>query len=188
MFLGKYLIRQILVDSKNRIWVGDYDYNGVFVYVKNQNNKTIILNLRNSDDDPQTLSSDRIRYMYEDRSSNIWVGTEDGLNKLPAAKNFIQYKYFPLRETSLGGRVVSSIFEEGENYLWVGYGGSGIDRIDLNTQQITHFNSIAKNENSLSSNDISCIFEDKNGLLWIGTTYNGLNKFNPKKNIMNIPS
>ncbi len=177
-------IRQILKDHFSKIWIGTYDYRGLFYYDKNEGRKRLdnnVLNtLINEEDNPNSISCDRIRWMYEDRNDNIWIGTEDGLNKLPATKPFIQYRHFPLRNTSLGGKVVSSICEGKNNTLWVGLGGDGFDKIDLNTDVIVHFNHYTDKQHSLSNYDVITIYEDKNGIIWIGTRYGGLNRFDPR--------
>ena len=180
-------IRQILKDHFGKLWIGTYDYRGLFYYDKNEEKKRFDHNglnaLLNEEDNPNSISSNRVRWMYEDRNNNLWVGTEDGLNKLPATKPFLQYRHFPLRKTSLGGKVVSSIYEGDNNILWVGFGGGGFDKIDLKTDAITHFNHYANDTFSLSDWDVITIHEDKNGIIWIGTMSGGLNRFNPKTGI-----
>ena len=177
-------IRQILKDHFGKYWIGTYDYRGLFYYDKfpdkKQLNGNVLSAFLNEEDNPKSLSSNRIRWMYEDRNFNIWIGTEDGLNELPATKSFVQYRRFPLRKSSLGGNVVSSICEGKNNSLWVGFGGGGFDKIDLNTNAISHFNHYSDQQHGLSNYDVVTIYEDKKGSVWIGTRYGGLNLFNPQ--------
>jgi len=176
-------IRQIIKDSFGKLWVGTYDYRGLFALPAGFENKGAAASLfafRNEEDNPNSLSTDRIRWLYEDRNQNLWIGTEDGLNKLPATKSFIQYRHFPIRPTSLGGKVVSSICEGKNNMLWVGYGGGGFDKINLSKNSITHFNRGSAKTKSLSNYDIISMHEDDEGILWLGTFNGGLNRFDPK--------
>jgi ligand-binding sensor domain-containing protein len=181
-------IRQILKDHFGKYWIGTYDYRGLFYYDKTGERKrsgnNILNAFLNEEDNPNSISADRIRWLYEDRNNNLWIGTEDGLNKLPATKQFLQYRHFPLRETSLGGRVVSSFCEGENNSLWVGFGGMGFDKIDLNSSSISHFNHYTDKQHSLSNYDVVTLYEDKRGLVWIGTQYGGLNLFNPKTGVV----
>ncbi len=108
------------------------------------------------------------------------AGTEEGISKLSSTKEFIQYRYLSARKNTLGGKVVSSIIGGKENILWVGYAGSGFDKIDLVNNSITHIKNIPGNPNSLSVNDVVALYVDKNGIVWIGTSYGGLNRFDPK--------
>jgi len=173
-------IRLAFKDSENRLWIGTYDYVGLFL-ITTEKSKSNLFYFRNEEDDINSLSSSRVRWVYEDRKGNFWIGTEDGLNKLPFKNNFIQYRHLPIRKTSINGRVVSSIFQGKDATLWVGYGGSGFDKIDLSSNKITHY--VQNNsENSLSNNDVVNIYEDHNGTVWIGTMNGGLNKFDTKSN------
>ncbi|MBU0473621.1 MAG: hypothetical protein KKF62_05615 [Bacteroidetes bacterium] len=180
-YFNDLTFRKIITDSRGRIWAGTYSYNGIYLFTGKNNIYSEKIILQYSDDDSFTLTNNRIRWIYEDNLNNIWVGTEDGLNKLPETKNFFQYKYFPLRNSSIGGRVVSSIFE-GKNNLWVGYGGGGFNSFDLNNNQIKHFVNNPNKQNSPSSNDVVILYEDKKSNLWIGTSNAGLNRYNPHLN------
>lgn len=175
-------IRQTLVDHTGKLWIGSYDYQGLFVLSSGESFNSSFVHLINEDDDPYSLICQRIRWLYEDRQNNIWIGTEDGLNKLPKTKAFQQFKYKPTRKNTLGGRVTSSIFEGRNNNLWVGFGGSGFDKIDLKTDRITHFKNRTETSNSLSTNDVISLIEDRNGIVWIATSNGGLNRYNPSTN------
>ncbi|MBU0711674.1 hypothetical protein KJ762_03165 [bacterium] len=173
-------IRQIIRDRQSRIWAGSYEYHGLFQFINKKNGGTRFTHFEREDDNPNSLISNRIRCIYQDSRNNIWIGTEDGLNKLPAVKPFIQYRYLPVRKTSLGGRVVSSIVEGKNNVLWIGLGGGGFDRIDKTTNTITHFKHDPNNSNSLTEDDVVTIYEDRYGILWIGTRNGGLNRYDPQ--------
>ncbi len=175
-------IRQTLVDYKNRIWIGGYNYSGLFLLEQDLTGTLKVTHLSNDENNSHSLVCNRIRYLYEDRQKNLWIGTEDGLNKLKMNESFVQYRYMPAKNTALGGRVVSSIIEGKNKKLWIGFGGAGFDRIDLKSNKIDHFRFNPKDKNSLSADDIVTMYEDKNGLLWIGTSNNGLNLFNPATN------
>lgn len=177
-------IRQIIKNHSGKYWIGLYEYGGLFYYDKNELikgiGKNVLSHFLNEEDNTKSLSSNRIRWMYEDRNNNLWIGTEDGLNKLPATKQFAQYRRFPLRKSSLGGKVVSAILEDANRTLWVGFGGGGFDKIDLKSGAISHFNNYSSTGNSLSNYDVTTIYEDKKGNIWIGTRDGGLNQFFPQ--------
>ena len=177
--LFETVIRQTIIDKQGRIWVASFDYRGIFLFEKSNADNFKIIRLQKEDDNLQSISNDRIRWIFEDQKNNLWIATEDGLNKLPEMKIFFQYRHFPLRKTSLGGRIVNNIFENKNNILWVGIGGGGFDKIDLSNQKISHFKNDPKNPNSLISDDVTSVYEDKNGILWIGTSNAGLDSYNP---------
>ncbi|MDP3580741.1 MAG: two-component regulator propeller domain-containing protein, partial [Ignavibacteria bacterium] len=175
-------VRQALTDHTGKLWIGTYNYQGMYVVSNHATYGSSFVRLLNEDDDPYSLICQRIRWLYEDKQKNIWIGTEDGLNKLPKTKDFEQFKYMPSREYSLGGRVVSSIYEGRNNILWVGFGGNGFDKINLKTNQITHFKSGSPGSNTLNVSDVISLIEDSEGIIWIGTNSGGLNRYNPKTN------
>lgn len=178
--LSTAAIRHTLQDSKGRTWIGTFDYKGLLLIEQDYAGKRIYTHLRKQSDDPSSLVCDRIRELYEDKRGNIWIGTEDGLNKLPMLKSFFQFRYMPLRKNSLGGRVVSSILEGNNNLLWIGYNGGGFDCIDLKTNIRTHYRAEPQNKNGLSADDVITIYEDKSGIIWIGTSNGGLNHFDKR--------
>lgn len=184
-------IRQTLTDHKKRKWIGTYNYQGIFLLETDASGNTNFTHLINDEDNTPSLVCNKIRWLYEDRQHNIWIGTEDGLNKLQMTKQFNQFRYLPFMKMSLTSRVVSSIVEGKNRILWIGFGGGGFDKIDLNTNDIRHFGFTGGDPNSLSANDVVTLYEDKSGILWIGTSDKGLNRFDPKtgryKHYLNIP-
>ena len=178
----KTAIRKTFINHSGELWIGTYDYHGLYLNEMNSKENKNFICLRNEPEDPYSLVCDRIRWIYEDRQKNLWIGTEDGLNKLPKIKPFTQFKYLPKHKNGLAGRVVSSIVEGKNNILWIGYGGNGFNKINLLTNSIEHFNQDKKNPNSLNVDDVTALYEDEQGILWVGTSYGGLNRFNPKTN------
>lgn len=176
-------IRQTLRDSYDRLWIGSYEYQGLFMIGRDSKGETQIHRFVKEEDDPQSLTMNRIRWIYEDSKKNIWIGTEDGLNKLPSVKPFVHFRFFPSRKISLGGRVISGIIEGQDSILWVGFAGAGFDKIDLRKNYNQHFNHDPNNANSLNEDDVTAIFDDRFEKIWIGTTHSGLNSFDPKTNL-----
>lgn len=176
-------IRQFMKDSKGRIWIGTYNYQGLYLLEKDDSNNLQLTRLIVEQDDPHSLICDRIRWIYQDKIGNIWLGTEDGLGKLASTKSFTQHRYMPLRKNSLGGKAVSNILEGKDSLLWLGYNGGGFDLYNLMTDKIIHYKNEPNNRNSLSANDVITLYEDKDGILWIGTNDGGLNRFDRRRNL-----
>jgi len=170
-------IRQVLRDSRNRLWIGTYEYRGLFLIEGEERGE--LHHLRHEEDDPGSLISDRIRWLYEDRRGNLWIGTEDGLNKLPAYQPFHSMTFRPMRPNSLGGKIVSSICPGRDSLLWIGFNGAGFDRLDLRSGAISHFKPAMNGANALSDEDVVTLYEDRFGILWIGTSRGGLNRYDP---------
>ncbi len=175
-------IKHIIKDRKGNYWAGTYDYLGLYSIRPGNGPASEILHYSVFENDPNSLISNRIRWLYEDKRNNIWIGTEEGISKLPSYKSFVQFKYIPENEIHLGGKVVSSIIEGEDDILWIGYGGSGFDKLDLKSEKIFHYKNEQGNINSLSNDDVVSLYLDRNGVLWISTSTGGLNSYDTKKN------
>ena len=171
-------VRQVLRDSRGRLWIGTYEYRGLFL-MEEVEGRAVMRHLRHEEDNPESLISDRIRWLYEDRRGNLWIGTEDGLNKLPAYQPFHKMTYRPMRPNSLGGKIVSSICPGRDSVLWIGFNGAGFDHLDLRSGAITHFKPAAGKANALSDEDVVTLYAERSGILWIGTSRGGLNRYDP---------
>ena len=81
-------------------------------------------------------------------------------------------------ETSLSQDRVLAIYEDNRGNFWVGTSGEGLNLLNRNTGEFTHFKTLSKNSLSISSNRILSIYQDSKDRLWIGTGGGGLNLFN----------
>ena len=129
--------------------------------------------------DPNTLSSNDIRAIYEDRSGRLWVGTwGGGLNCFDRrTERFTRYKHQPGVAGSISHNEILAIFEGRSGSLWVGTGGGGLNRLDLTTMQFERFDTTTDGT-GLSDRTVHTILEDRTGTLWIGTD-KGLDLFDP---------
>jgi len=136
-------------------------------------------------DNPNSLGSNDVLAIYEDRSGTLWIGTRGGLNKLvPSTKEgsplaFIHFKTNPNDTNSLSNNYVTSICEDRSGRLWIGT-RDGLNKLVPSDRGgsspiFSHWINEPGNPNSLSNNYVTSICEDRSGGLWIGTR-DGLNK------------
>jgi signal transduction histidine kinase/ligand-binding sensor domain-containing protein len=108
--------------------------------------------------------------IYEDRDSNLWIGTyRGGLNKFKDGK----FTSFTTKE-GLADDSVWTIYEDRGANLWI-----GTER-GLNKFKDGKFTSFSTKD-GLSSDIVKRVYEDKDGNLWIGTFGGGLNRFKDGK-------
>ena len=127
-----------------------------------------------------SLSSNDVRAILEDRRGNLWIGTYGGgLNLFNRdSGQFTHYTHNAEIASSLADNRVMSIYEDKLGNLWIGTRGGGLDRMDRNTGRFTHFRHDPKDPASLSGDFVRTIYEDHTGKLWIGT-YNGVSIMDP---------
>ncbi len=123
------------------------------------------------------LSQNFIYSMIQDKDGFLWFGTADGLNRYDGYQ-FKVYKYDPDDIHSIADNSILSLLEDSKGNLWIGTGKGGLDRLDPETERISHFRSPWGNtEESVGS--INALVEGSNGQLWVGTT-KGAWRLNPE--------
>lgn len=132
---------------------------------------------RNDPENPNSLSNDFIRIIYEDRDGIFWIGTEGGgLNKFDKKSGtFAAYKSDLKNPNSLSNDYIFSIHEDKNGILWLGTFGGGLNKFDRQTGTFKYYTT----ENGLPSDAIYGILEDEKGNLWMSTN-NGLSEFDPR--------
>lgn len=169
-------INRIIQDSNQNIWIAT-NGGGLSKYDRAKDQFT---NYLHDPEDEHTLSSNFITSIYEDRSGAIVVGTLQGLNFLiPETGIVTRYK---TREDNLNGLkdgLITTLFEDDNNFLWIGTEKEGLYRLDREEDTFTNFKSSNADSKSISDNWIVTLYNDRNGDLWVGTQSGGLNKFDP---------
>lgn len=81
------------------------------------------------------LSSSNVNALYQDRRGDIWIATENGLNRYDGLY-FHTYKHDPSDPHSLAHNVVRSFAEDGQGRLLVG-GENGVQYYDFRTDSFS---------------------------------------------------
>ncbi len=115
----------------------------------------------------QGLKHDVIGCMLQDKSGNLWFGTDAGVSKYDG-KSFTHFT----EKEGLSNNTVWSILEDKSGNLWFGTNGGGVSKYD--GKSFTHFTE----KEGLSNNTVVSMLEDKSGNLWFGTRF-GLSKLSP---------
>ncbi len=162
-------IKQLLIDSHNRLWVVTHQNKGLFV--KNASAKDAkfvyypMINSSKADKNTGLVSE-----VFEDKQRRVWCGTENAIALLSEKNRCfmavpLQYKY-PMQ-------YISTIEQTGDNKFFAGLNNAGIisihyvSELNINVQLLnlssfsTHISEALKNMN--------CMLTDNSGVLWIGT-------------------
>ena len=128
----------------------------------------------------QGLSQSSVWTIFQDSRGFLWFGTEDGLNRYDGY-TFKTYKPDPDVPSSLSDRLITSIVEDKDGYLWVATRLGGINRYDPHSESFVHYLHDETDSSSLGDNHVNVLYLDKNDNLWVGTI-NGLDLFDRKTN------
>ena len=82
-------------------------------------------------------------------------------------------------ENTLGaGTNVNSIYRDAAGDLWVGGGGSGLERFDERTGRFKRYRHDRRDPRSLISDNVYTIYGDRSGQMWVGLE-GGISRFDP---------
>lgn len=161
-------------DNKNRLWMGT-TFGGLFVL--NLDTKKIT-HYQNDPTDANSLSSNAVRDIIQDKNGNIWVANfYDGFCRFIEETHTFKNYY----RNDLGNRLARNLYIGRKGELWVGTRG-GLNKYDYKKDTFTRYRHDPKNPNSMSESTAFDIYEDENNIIWIGTYGGGLNKFNQRTN------
>jgi ligand-binding sensor domain-containing protein/signal transduction histidine kinase len=172
----------IYKDRSGALWVGNNSGLHQINLIRGKENQRSTVNMthyRHEPDKPNSLSSDYVTAVFEDKDGVLWIGTDGGgLNRFDRKTNsFSHYLHDPGNSSSLSSNTVTpnNITEDLAGNLWIGT-EKGLNKLN---QERTNFTSFAHHPNdptSIRSNYVYSLFLDKAGTLWIGSASAGISK------------
>jgi streptogramin lyase len=102
------------------------------------------------------------------KNGDLFIGGQGGLSKFDFENDSVHH---------LSDAVVSIIFEDNREVLWIGATGGGLIKYNRSTGEKERFLNIVDDTSSLPSNLVASVAQDHQGVIWIGTAA-GLCRFN----------
>ncbi|MBN2166998.1 MAG: hypothetical protein JW717_12025 [Marinilabiliaceae bacterium] len=178
--ISNNIVTDIVCDKNWVVWAGTHSQ-GLIRIQKSSNEEYITEQYQHNPNVSGGLSSNTIHTLFLDKENKLWIGTENGINKLSISTNTYEVYRFNSGETPpLCHNSVSSIFEDSYGYIWIGT-WNGLNRLNKATGEIKYFLFDTGNQSDISNSAINTINEDIEGNLLIGSI-NGLYKFVRKEN------
>ncbi len=142
------------------LWVGSKQ-NGL-TRIQNGNSRFYSM----ARDSSRTLIDDHINALCNDKSGNLWIATNGGLQVYnPKMDSFSSYT----RENGmLNTNSITSLFYGKNNNMLIGT-SEGLIILNLSTREKKVLTGNSSNIETFTNNYITQVFEDSRGLLWIGT-------------------
>lgn len=161
-------INDILQTNQHEIWIGGSPLMRYNSYTEEY------FPVRHSIDELYSISNDNVTSLFRDRFGVLWVGTENGLNKLDMRqKPFTYYSETSASKFRLPPGEIQAIFSDSNNTLWIGIRKRGISL--FRGDSVKHIQFESNLYPGFSGNNISSFLEDSKGRLWIGVMGGGLN-------------
>ncbi len=169
----------LLDDGQNGFWVSS----SLGLYHFDRQTERFTQRFQHDETNTDSLSSDSVVSIYQDRAGVLWVGTQDrGLNLLNfQQEQFGAYRHDPTNLNSLAPGTVTAIYQDPDGIVWVGFYPRALDRWDRKTGRITHYVPDLANENSLGKgSDLNTIYKDSQGYVWLGGWGGSLTRFDER--------
>jgi ligand-binding sensor domain-containing protein/methyl-accepting chemotaxis protein len=171
--IGANDVWAIYRDSKNRLWVGAW---GGGLNLFDDKTKTFT-RFMNNPNNPASLSNNNIRGITEDKNGTLWVASMGGgLNRFDVESKTFKCYTSTGENKNISTNWTKSVLETDENEIWIAT-SDGLDVLNKQTEQFSHFKYDQNNPNSISNNKILCFRKDSKNNIWVGTEY-GLNRYN----------
>jgi len=158
-------------------------------------------NFRHNPKDPNSLASDTVNTVINDREGNLWVGTQRGLDLMDAQTG--KFRHFvckPGNAKSISSNIISAFYVDHEGRFWIGCSGTnyvatpqppgdgGMNLYNPASNTFTRYYPAGAGAANDNLNRVSCMYEDHNGTFWVGTQQNSLNKMDRKTGkFINLP-
>jgi ligand-binding sensor domain-containing protein len=171
-------IRSILIDQKNRVWLGTIN-SGLILF---DPQKGVQKHFESSIDDPYSICSNSINDIFQDKDGYIYIATESGglCEWDENTESFIRYVHNESNSGSLVDDRVISLFQDHGGVLWIGT-FTGISKWNRSVNSFQLVNRKKPTGKSLSSDVISSFAEAENGDLYVGTWGAGINVIDVNK-------
>lgn len=172
-------IREIYQDKAGSMWFGTGS--GLVKYDPEQETYKCYVH---DPEDSHSISDNSVRVILQDSKSRYWIGTQNGLNLFdPQTETFKRYLYSAERSVSFSSSFVySALFEDRDGDLWIGTYGGGLNKLDVEKDEITSYRHQRDNDKSLINDIVFSIAQDDDGYLWVGTN-GGIERFDIEKEV-----
>ena len=171
--LGPQTYGEFVQDGHGNLWIGSFS-SGLTRFNPRNSQVTRFTHT----DQSGAISNDNVFFTFVDSRDQLWLATQDGLDKRNADGTFTAYR----EADGLGGNAVSCILEDPFGNLWLST-NRGISRFDPHSQVFTNY-SAAEGLGDLTGWN-ACL-RSRDGEMFFGG-FSGLIAFYPER-IVDTPS
>ncbi len=169
----------LAADGEDGLWVPS----SLGLYYFDRRTERFTYRFEHNENNPDSLDSNAIMSVYEDKGGVLWVGTENaGVNVLNFQQTqFVDYRHHPGDPNSISPGRVKAIYQRTNGVLWIGFFPLALDRLNPKTGHITHYISTPGGKNAFGKGiNIDAIYEDATGYLWVGGGGSGIDRLDQR--------
>jgi signal transduction histidine kinase/ligand-binding sensor domain-containing protein/CheY-like chemotaxis protein len=159
-------VRSLASDSHGDLWIGTFDRGAL----RHRSGERGTLVLRHDPTRTNTLSSDHVRAVLEDRERRLWIATSRGLDLFdPRSGDVTRYAHDKTEPGSLRDSYAMSLHQDRAGILWVGTRAGGVSRWNPRSWQFGHTRTP-----SLRDVAVTGFADDGDDTVWVSTAGAGL--------------
>lgn len=173
----------MMQDSHNNIWLGT-KANGLFkaTPVDKEQSKYRLSHFLPNPANPNSIASDEIYSLLEDRKGRIWIGSyENGLSVVVSEGDSVKFLHTGNAFQNYpkdAFRKIRHMAIDGDDNIWIAT-TDGLLLLDANDQHspvysYTAYRKIPGDKQSLGDNDIQFVYRDSKNKMWVATSGGGL--------------
>ena len=156
--------RPVLQTHEGNIWIATTEGLWYFDPIKEH------FHISDTFSKPNSLTNNDIRALIEDSKDNLWIGSQNGLNRMNLKSFAVSGYYLESKKIdSTNTNFIRSIREDRNGKLWIGTNGGGLNILDRFTNKVEHYTSQSQGNSYISNNFVHEIYEDGKNRIWIGT-------------------
>ena len=173
--IPKSAITKIIQDKEGLIWIATYG-EGLLKY-----NGTDLKKYKHDDNDSSSINNSIVNTIFIDSKDNIWVGSNEGLNKYDKELDLFSSIRISKNELTNKDLPVFSISEDINGSIFIGTPAHGLFKLNVIDNSIEEINDETGSLGTQSV--INAIVPLKNGDMLIGST-DGLFKYHKSDNVL----
>jgi diguanylate cyclase (GGDEF)-like protein len=114
------------------------------------------------------FANSQVRVLFYDRKDRLWVGTENGLDRVDPSGAIERFTFAPGNSDSIGPGGMATLLEDRRGRIWAGASGGPLDVITEDARGHEHFRHIGI-ANGMPHENVDGIAEDARGRMWAST-------------------
>ena len=177
----RLFLSRMCLDVFGKLWIGSY-YDGLLRFDPATGKFRKYINVP---DDRESLVAQTVTALALDRSANLWIGTDQGVNVVdtkPAKFRHHQF-HFVAGDTKRSNNIMS-IIEDTTGVLWLGLEGKAGEKGLIRYDQLSGRSELVTLQSASGRRNLSNIYSmarDRSGRLWMATYGQGLCVVNPSQ-------
>ncbi|MGI6231365.1 MAG: hybrid sensor histidine kinase/response regulator transcription factor [Prevotella sp.] len=168
------VIMPLMVDSKNRLWIGRNGEGVMWIDLKSRQQKIY---------GPETISNGIVRSIEEDAYHNVWLGTEGGITVVQTDGSIRQLRHEIGNPYSISDNAIYTILSDCNSNIWIGSYFGGVDILP-NTGTDFLWLQPGLGAGNLTSRVVRGMIETEPGIFWLALENGGINIYNSHTGIV----